>query len=201
MEQHPIFAATYNWIMIPQDWLGLRKQRQKVVSAAKGKVLELGIGTGLNLPYYRDVEKVVGIDPEPHMLKRAHRELKRAFVSVEFIQCSAEDLPFKNSSFDTVISTLVFCSIPEVDRATREVHRVLKPAGTFRFLEHVRTKTPILAKIQDTLTPGWKKLYAGCHLNRETLSIFRRNGFEIMELQSVIYDVVLRGVAKPKTIS
>lgn len=187
--------------MIPQEWLGLGKQRQKVVSAAKGKVLELGIGTGLNLPYYRDVEKVVGIDPEPHMLERAYRELKRASVSVELIRCSAEDLPFKNSSFDTVISTLVFCSIPEVDKATREVHRVLKPAGTFRFLEHVRTKTPILAKVQDALTPGWKKLCAGCHLNRETLSIFRRNGFEIMELQSVVYDVVLRGMAKPQRIS
>jgi ubiquinone/menaquinone biosynthesis C-methylase UbiE len=197
MEQHPIFAALYNWIMIPQDWLGLGKQRQKVVWAAKGKVLELGIGTGLNLPYYQDVEKVVGIDPEPHMLKKARRKLKRASVPVELIQCSAEDLPFRDSSFDTVISTLVFCTIPEADKAAREAHRVLKPAGTFRFLEHVRTKTPILAKVQDILTPGWKKLYAGCHLNRDIMSIFRRNGFEIVELQNILHDVILRGVAKP----
>lgn len=196
MSQHPIFAAVYNWVMIPQDWLGFRKQRQETIRTAKGKVLELGIGTGLNLPHYRDVEKVVGIDPDPYMLKRAYLQIQRASVPVELNPYSTEELPFEDAYFDTVISTLVFCTIPDADKAAREVHRILKPEGTFRFLEHVRAKTPFLAKVQDKLTPAWKKLCAGCHLNRDTIGLFQRSGFEIVELHDVKYNILLRGVAK-----
>jgi len=201
MEPHPIFAAVYDWVMVPQDWLGLRKQRQEIVHAAKGKVLELGVGTGLNLPLYREVTKVIGVDPDPYMLKRAYARLKKAAAPIELCRSSAEELPFEEGTFDTVVSTLVFCTIPDADKAAREVHRVLKPEGTFQFLEHVKSETPVLAKAQDALTPLWKKLFGGCHLNRNTLALFQRNGFEITRLQKVKYDVVWRGTARPSSSS
>jgi ubiquinone/menaquinone biosynthesis C-methylase UbiE len=196
-EQHPLFAAIYNWIMIPQDWLGFRRQRQEVVSKAKGKVLELGVGTGLNLPLYRNVEHVIGIEPDTHMLKRAYFQSKKALVSVELKLLSAEELPFEDATFDTIVSTLVFCTIPDADKAAKEVHRVLKPEGTFLFLEHVRAKTPRLAKVQDKVTPIWRKLFGGCHPNRDIIAIFQRSGLEISILQNIKYNLVLKGIAKP----
>lgn len=197
MIEHPIFATLYNWIMIPQDWLGFRKLRQEIVRTAKGKVLELGVGTGLNLPHYQDIEWVIGIDPDPYMLKKAYFQTRKAVIPVELSKCSAEELPFEDAIFDTVIATLVFCTIPEADKAAREVHRVLKPEGTFRFLEHVGAKTPFLAKVQDKVTPVWRKLCGGCHLNRDTIDLFQRNGFELVELDNIKYNLVLRGVARP----
>lgn len=180
---HPIFAFLYDWLMLPSDWLTFRAYRQGLVASASGKVLELGIGTGLNLPFYQEPKVVVGTDPDPHMLKQAYFRALKSSMSVELFQNRGEELPFKDGSFDTVISTLVFCTIPDPMAATKEIQRVLKKGGSFLFLEHVRSAHPHAAKIQDKITPLWKRLLGGCHPNRDTLALFRKAGFKILELQ------------------
>lgn len=197
MRGHPIFAAVYDTLMRPQEWLGARKHRAYVAGPASGRVLELGIGTGLNFRYYRSVDQVIGIDPDPYMLKRAKHRAASAPFPTTLLLNGAEALPFEEACFETVVATLVFCTVADPKAAVREVRRVLKPGGTFRFLEHVRVKPPSLAKIQETLTPAWKKLFGGCHLDRDTLATFQEDGFKIVELKEFTKGFLMRGVAKP----
>lgn len=197
MHGHPIFAAVYDILMCPQEWLGAGKHRASVAGPASGKVLELGIGTGLNFRYYRSVDQVIGIDPDPYMLRRARRRAASAPFPITLFLNGAEALPFEDASFKTVVATLVFCSVLDPTAAVREVKRVLKPGGTFRFLEHVRVKSLPLARVQEALTPTWKKLFGGCHLDRDTLTTFQEGGFEIVELREFSKGFLIRGVAKP----
>ena len=136
--EHPVHAALYDVLVVPQDWLGLRKQRARVAREARGDVLEIGVGTGLNLPHYADAARVVAVDPDRYMLRRARRRARKARVPVELVRASAEDLPFADDSFDTVVVTLALCTIGDPTAAVRELHRVIKPDGRFVFLEHGR---------------------------------------------------------------
>jgi ubiquinone/menaquinone biosynthesis C-methylase UbiE len=141
-------------------------------------VLELGVGTGLNLPLYPpEVGEVTGIDPDESMLRQAGRRADRAAVPVRLVPAPAEELPFEAAGFDAVVVTLALCTIPEPGIALREARRVLKPGGEFRALEHVRVEG--IGRLQEVATPVWKRVAGGCHLDRDTLDRVRAAGFEV----------------------
>jgi SAM-dependent methyltransferase len=143
----------------------LRAARADLLAGAEGRVLEIGAGTGLNLPHYPPGLDVTFTEPDPHMAKR----LDGAVVAAR-----AEELPFRDEAFDTVVSTLVLCSVGDLDRALREVRRVLRPGGRLLFLEHVRGPDGSrLARWQDRLAPVWRAVADGCNCNRDTVRAVR----------------------------
>lgn len=195
--EHPIFARVYDLYMLPQELWGVRKRRRRVVCDAVGTTLELGVGTGLNFPFYLKARCLVGIDPDPHMLRRARPRADRAPVPVRLVRGGGEALPFRDAAFDTVISTLVFATIPDPQAAAREVRRVLKPDGRLRFFEHFRSGQLLLAGFQDAVTPLWKRFLGGCQPNRDIVRIFRETGFEILETIKFRGTFFLHGIARP----
>lgn len=172
-------ASIYDPLVAPFDSFGVRRWRQWAVSAAHGRVLELGVGTGLNLGHYRAIESLTAIDPDGAALQRALTRRNGNAQNISLDQARAEELPFADESFDAVLCTLVFCTIGEPMRALAEVRRVLKAGGAFRMVEHVRVENRVIAGAQDALTPLWKQIAGGCHLNRDTLSSVKQAGFTV----------------------
>jgi len=170
--------------------LAMRRQelvayRSHVIPAAEGRVLEIGVGSGLNLPFYsRNVERLVGLDPSPKLLSMVRRNMKRNASPVELIEGSAEAIPLKTNSVDTVVTTWTLCSIPDADRALREMHRVLRPGGHLLFVEHGRAPEPNVRWWQDRLTPVWKRIGGGCHLNRAIQMLIEDAGFKFDRLET-----------------
>ena len=157
--------------------------RSRVVSSATDRVLEIGIGSGLNLPFYgHSVKQIVGIDPSPKLLEMAHEVTGQSSMPVELIEGTAEAIPIENASIDTVVTTWTMCSIPNLDRGLEEVRRVLKHSGKLLFVEHGLAPEPQIRWWQDLLTPAWKHLSGGCHLNRAIGDIIERNGFCVEQL-------------------
>src|SRR5215813_4485240 len=162
----------------------LAAYRGRVIPAAEGRVLEVGIGSGFNLPFYsRNVERLIGLDPSPKLLAMVQRNLRADAPSVELVEGSAEAIPLESNSVDTVVTTWTLCSIPDAAGALREMHRVLRPTGRLLFIEHGRAPEANLRWWQDRLTPAWKWIGGGCHLNRaiQTLiedAAFRFDRFE-----------------------
>ena len=172
------------------EWLGERSEpelgphRRSVLAHARGRVLEIGAGVGLNaLHYPHDVDELVITEPGGGLLRRAERRAARAGRRADFVETGAERLPFEDDSFDTVVSTLVLCTVPDADRALAEIRRVLKPDGRFLFMEHVRANDERLARWQDRLDRPWRVIAMGCHANRATLERIEAAGFEIEELR------------------
>lgn len=187
-----IFSRLYDPVMEIPERLGLRRLRREVLRDVRGRVLELGVGTGRNVPLYPEgVDSLTGIDPDESMVEQAEERALRAPFPVRLLPVAAEELPFETASFDAVTGTLVFCTIPEPRRALREVHRVLAPGGAFRLLEHVRMDREPFASFQETLTPVWKHLAGGCHLDRDTLSAVREAGFEVERVRRHLDGLVL----------
>jgi ubiquinone/menaquinone biosynthesis C-methylase UbiE len=156
-----------------QDRTGLVRWRQWLARGARGRVLDLGTGTGRMLPHYGAGVRVVGLDPSPAALVRARRRAGR----VPLVVGRAEALPFRDGAFDTVVSSLVLCSVADPDRALTEIRRVLAPGGCLRAVEHVRSTRRWRARVQDRLQPLWTWLTGGCHPNRETEAAVERAGF------------------------
>jgi len=162
----------------------LAAYRGRVIPAAEGRVLEVGIGSGFNLPFYsRNVERLIGLDPSPKLLAMVQRNLRADAPSVELVEGSAEAIPLESNSVDTVVTTWTLCSIPDAAGALREMHRVLRPTGRLLFIEHGRAPEANVRWWQDRLTPAWKWIGGGCHLNRaiQTLiedAAFRFDRFE-----------------------
>lgn len=179
---HPIFAALYDLILHRAEKKFIGPHRAYLAGGATGRVLDVGAGTGLNFGYYPPATEVVGVEPDPHMLRRAQARAMRLRRRVVLLGEAAEDLPFPAASFDVAVTTLVFCTIPDPDRALGELRRVLRPGGQLRFLEHVRADRAGWARFQDFITPLWKRIGAGCHPNRDTVGAIRRSGFRIEEL-------------------
>ena len=158
----------------------LAAYRGRVVPAAEGRVLEIGIGSGLNLPLYsRNVEHVIGLDPSPKLLAMARRAERSGSRPVELIEGSAEEIPLENAAVDTIVTTWTLCSIPDAARALREMHRVLKGGGRLLFVEHGRAPDPAVVWWQDRLTPVWKRIGGGCHLNRPISLLIEGAGFQL----------------------
>ena len=159
--------------------------RQRVVQDAHGRVLEIGVGSGLNLPLYGErVRQVTGLDPSPRLLSMARRAQAGSRVPFELIEASAEAIPLANESIDTVVSTWTLCSIPDALAALREMRRVLRPAGELRFIEHGRAPEATVRLWQDRLTPAWKRLAGGCHLNRPIRELLEDAGFRVERMDT-----------------
>ncbi len=167
----------YDAMMAISDWAGLARWRRWLAAGARGRTLEVGCGTGRNLPLYPPGVRVVAVDPARESLARARRRAPRALL----VRASAEALPFKAGAFDTVVSGLVFCSVPDPAKGLAEVKRVLAPAGALRMMEHVRSTWPFGARVQDAIQPAWTWLAGGCHPNRDTERNVLAAGFRIEE--------------------
>jgi ubiquinone/menaquinone biosynthesis C-methylase UbiE len=165
------FSALYDRSLRATEEGGLREMRRQLLARARGRVLELGAGTGVNLELYPEaVEELVLVEPDPHMAKRLRDRLATSPRPATLVEDSAERLPFADAGFDTAVATLVLCTIPDPAAALREAARVLKPGGELLFIEHVRAEQPGLAVWQDRLEKPWRFLGDGCHCNRDTIA-------------------------------
>ncbi len=161
------------------------RYREKVVPEVEGRVLEIGIGSGLNLPFYsHTVKSVVGIDPSPELLAMARKRADKAPFATELVNGPAADMPFESASFDTVLTTWTLCSIGEPLVALAEMRRVLKPAGRLVFVEHGLARSRRVIAWQNRLNPVWRCFSGGCNLNREIDRLIGDAGFAIAELET-----------------
>lgn len=164
----------------------VQEQRAALIPRARGKVLEVGIGTGRNLPFY-DPAKLTslhGLDPAAQMNPRAAKRAREAGLEVELLTLSAEEIPADDQSFDTVVCTFTLCTIPDAVKALHEMRRVLRPRGQLLFCEHGLSPDPAVHRWQDRLTPWWKPVAGGCHLNRDVRSMLRAGGFRPIEIEA-----------------
>ena len=177
------FAFTYDRFSKGMEEAGLAEMRRNLIEGASGDVLEIGGGTGANLTYYAaGVESLTITEPERPMLKRLERKAREQNSHATILRAPAEDLPFEDASFDTVVSTLVLCGVDDQPRAVRELRRVLRPGGRLIFIEHVRSDDPRTAKVQDRMNP-LNRFVVCCDCNRPTLDTVRSAGFAVTELQ------------------
>lgn len=163
------------------------KQREKIIPAAFGEVLEIGIGSGLNLPFYNDkeVKHVTGIDPSKEIWEQNDLEAESLPFEFEFVSAPAEKIPHENDSFDSVVVTYTLCSIPELYSAFDEIRRVIKSNGKLIFCEHGKAPDKSVQRWQNFVNPVWKRIGGGCHLNRDIPLLIRGNGFKIEHLDTM----------------
>ena len=176
---HSLFARIYDLFMVPNDRFGLRHQRAGLCGDATGRVLEIAIGTGLNIPHYEKADFVVGIDNHRGMLRRAIRRTWEASAPVDLVAADARHLPFPDSSFDTVVVGFSLCTVPEPEAVLNEMARVTTPHGSLRFLEHVRSPRPRTARLQDRFHPIWERVSGGCRANQDTERIIQESPWQI----------------------
>jgi ubiquinone/menaquinone biosynthesis C-methylase UbiE len=159
--------------------------RERVIASAEGRVLEIGIGSGLNLPFYGPhVREIVGLEPAPRLIAMARQVAERIPMPVTFMEESAAAIPLDDNAVDTVVMTWTLCTIPQADRALSEMRRVLKPNGRLLFVEHGLAPDDGVRRWQDWLTPAWKRISGGCHLNRPIQSMIESAGFRFGRLQT-----------------
>lgn len=163
------------------------RQREKVVPHARGRVLEVGIGSGLNLPFYdsANVNKIWGLDPAPEMTRIAERAARSLPFEVKFIGLPGDEIPLEDSSVDTVVVTYTLCTIPDTTAALRQMSRVLRPGGELVFCEHGAAPDVSVRRWQDRLNPIWKRLGGGCNLNRPIPAVIEAGGFRIKRLDTM----------------
>lgn len=162
------------------------KKREVVIPLAAGRVLEIGIGTGNNLPFYDGsrVTHVTGIDPMQVLWERSGIDLSELDFEVTYIRGTAEHIPMKDETFDSVITTFTLCSVNEVDRVLKEIHRVLKPGGKLVFSEHGKSPDESILRLQNLVNPLWKSVSGGCNLNRDIPALLEFNGFKTDRLSA-----------------
>jgi ubiquinone/menaquinone biosynthesis C-methylase UbiE len=175
-----VAAAVYDPFLWAAELAGMRSRRRALLTQVRGRVLEIGAGTGLNLAHYPDeVAELVLVEPDPAMRKRLSRRTGRIGRQTDVVDAGAEALPFADASFDTVVCTLVLCTVPSPDRALAEIARVLAPGGRLLFIEHVRADSRTLAGVQDRLLEPWRRFACGCRCNRATVELMRACGFAV----------------------
>jgi ubiquinone/menaquinone biosynthesis C-methylase UbiE len=177
------FALMYDGQMAKAEKLGMRAFRERLLAGAAGDVLEIGAGTGLNLPCYGpDVSSLTMTEPSPPMLRRLAGKVREHRPSATVLRAPAEDLPFNDHSFDVAVSTLVLCGVDDQPRALRELRRVLRPGGQLLFIEHLRSDDPGWARLQDRM--NWlNRLVVCCDCNRPTLDSIRQAGFTVTQVE------------------
>jgi ubiquinone/menaquinone biosynthesis C-methylase UbiE len=181
VKEHPCFARAYERISRWANRAGEEEHRVELIAGAGGRVLEVGAGNGLNFEHYRDTERVVALEPEPTMLGLAAPRAALARVPVLLVRGAAEALPFPNATFHTVVASLVLCSVGDPGAAVAEMARVLRPGGTIRFLEHVRSGHSVAASVQDLVAGSWAFFAGGCRPNRDPVATLRAAGLEVEE--------------------
>jgi ubiquinone/menaquinone biosynthesis C-methylase UbiE len=163
----------------------LQEYRQAVITAASGRVLEIGVGSGLNFSFYgKEADTVIGLDPSPRSLAMARRRAAAAGVRAIFVQASATAIPLADNAVDTIVMTWTLCSIPDPLTALREMRRVLKPGGMLLFVEHGLSPELGVERWQHWLTPIWRRIAGGCHLDRKMDNLVRDAGFELSEIRT-----------------
>jgi len=162
------------------------QEREKIVPLASGSVLEIGIGSGLNLPFYNPglVNEVIGIDPAEELWRLHRTEVRNLGFRFQYLHASAEDIPLEDNSIDTVLSTYTLCSISDLPRALAEIRRVLKPGGRLLFSEHGAAPELGVQRWQNGINPAWKRIGGGCNLNRNIPDLLRQNGFSMLDLEA-----------------
>lgn len=179
--------------------------RQQVIDVAEGRVLEIGIGSGLNFPFYGGaVTSVIGLEPSSELRSMARLRAEAAAVPITLLDASAETIPLDSGTIDTVVTTWTLCTIPNAARALGEMRRVLRPGGALLFVEHGRAPEPGVARWQDRLDPLWSRLAGGCHLNRKMDDLINGSGFRIEALENAripgprTHTYLYQGHARPR---
>lgn len=194
-----VFAHIYDSLLWSGEISGMRRRRHALLTAAHGRVLEIGAGTGLNIAHYpADIAELVLAEPEPGMRKRLAHRLQRHGRSAQIIDAPAERLSAPDASVDTVVSTLVLCTVNDPDAALREIVRVLRPGGQLLFIEHVRASSRWRAALQDATRTPWRHFAGGCICNRETLKLMRACGFDV-EADDAVWRT-MPGIVRPLTV-
>jgi ubiquinone/menaquinone biosynthesis C-methylase UbiE len=183
----------------------LTAYRRRVVSAARGRVLEIGIGSGLNLPFYdQGVTEVIGLDPSERLLAMTRAAARQAHAPVRLLSGSAEGISLEDASVDDVVITWTLCSVGETARTLAEIRRVLKPTGNLFFVEHGKAPDVAVRAWQDRLTPVWKHVAGGCHLNRDVPHLIAAAGFDLHDLHTGymsgprLFTFMFEGRARPR---
>lgn len=179
--------------------------RQVLLPHASGNVLEIGMGSGLNLPFYNQatVKRIFALEPSDQLRKNAMRMIEKINIPVELSAHGAESIPLENQSMDTIVTTFTLCSITDIERALREMHRVLKTDGTLMFCEHGRAPENHIQRWQDRINPYWKKLAGGCNINRDIHALIKQAGFSINESHCdymqgpKTFSYIYKGIARP----
>jgi SAM-dependent methyltransferase len=175
-----VSAVVYDPSLALGELAGLRRRRRRLLASARGRVVEIGAGTGLNLRHYPDdVEALILVEPDAAMRRRLARRVRRSGRAADIVAAPAERLPLADHSVDTVVATLVLCTVDDPQRALDEISRVLRPGGELLFVEHVRAQSSRLAHWQDRLSGPWRRFASGCHCNRPTVQLMRAGGFEL----------------------
>jgi SAM-dependent methyltransferase len=208
---HPIVGTLYDAINWCSEKSFLPEHRRYMAQGLRGSVLDLGAGTGAMFPYIGATAlddgpiQLHGIEPDPNFRARAEQKAERMGLPINIQSAGAESLPYDDESFNVVIASTVFCTIPDVEQAVREIDRILKPDGELRFFEHVRSHGSH-GKYQDRFAPLWKRLAGGCHLNRPTERTLGTSPLEIVEIDDIHLDTryapiqrFIRGIATPTT--
>jgi ubiquinone/menaquinone biosynthesis C-methylase UbiE len=178
------FSAMYDRAMKAAEEAGMREKRREVLAEARGRTIDIGAGTGLNLDLFpSEVSELVLAEPDPHMLKQLRAKVPGSGREASVVQAPAERLPFEDDSFDTAVFTLVLCTVPDPAAALAEAARLLRPSGKLLFVEHVRSEDPGLARWQDRLERPWRFLGDGCHCNRDTMASIEASPFEIERVE------------------
>lgn len=162
---------------------GIAERRAELLSGLSGAVVEIGCGNGLNFAHYpTTVTRVLAVEPDPYLRGLAERAAAEAPVSIEVVDGVADQIPADDGTFDAAVASLMLCSVPDQPTALRELHRVLKPGGQLRFMEHVRSTSPGLARVQQTLDATiWPRIFGGCHVGRDTPTVIGESGFTVVE--------------------
>jgi ubiquinone/menaquinone biosynthesis C-methylase UbiE len=181
-----IFAVLYNPFLWLGEIAGMRSRRRVLLGNARGRVAEIGAGTGLNIAHYpAEIDELVLTEPDASMRKKLASRLQRNGRIARIVDAPAERLPLADASVDTVVSTLVLCTVPDPERTLAEIARVLRPGGQLLFLEHVRASSRLLAASQDLLFRPWRGFAGGCYCNRPTAELMRDCGFDVAGDDSV----------------
>jgi ubiquinone/menaquinone biosynthesis C-methylase UbiE len=178
--RHPLFARFYAWFAPLEDRAGVAEYRHDLVSGLRGRVLELGVGTGLSFRHYPpEVEQLVAVEPEPTMRANAAKAAREVALDVQLVEGTADALPAPDASVDAAVVSQVLCSVPDQARALAELRRVLRPGGELRFYEHVIGTSKRLSLLQRGLAPGLAKVFGGCRADRDTGRAIEEAGFRI----------------------
>ncbi|HEV2809117.1 MAG TPA: class I SAM-dependent methyltransferase [Acidimicrobiales bacterium] len=199
VRSRPLFARWYGVLARRAERGEIGRRRQALLEHAVGRVLDVGVGTGESFKHTpATVRELVGLDPDPAMLRQAQRRLEEAHVPAWLVQSESERLPFASASFDTVVACLVLCTVTDVASTVAELHRVLRPGGRLLVMEHVRASDEALAEWQDLVDRPWSWVHGGCHPNRRTLAAIEDGGFRLGPLERYGFPVLphVQGVAE-----